>query len=180
MSRALKEQDSDCWINGRRRDHGAERAALPVWEARKLNPLAFWSFEDCWAYLRKNLVPYHPLHDAGFSSLDRGNRSSMIVCAYCMICMASMLLYCLYDMLAKHHVRSIISLFSYCCVCPYILIPYTYIHTGDMHSTKKVEAKVWFAYGGERLGRFQNLVNRVRYGCICLCMGVRMWICACR
>ena len=30
MNRALKEQDSDCWINGRRRDHGAERAALPV------------------------------------------------------------------------------------------------------------------------------------------------------
>ena len=45
MNRALKEQDSDAWINGRRRDHGAERAALPVWEGKKLNPLAFWSFE---------------------------------------------------------------------------------------------------------------------------------------
>jgi phosphoadenosine phosphosulfate reductase len=36
MNRALKEQDSDCWINGRRRDHGAERAALPVWEGKKV------------------------------------------------------------------------------------------------------------------------------------------------
>jgi phosphoadenosine phosphosulfate reductase len=69
MNRALKEQDSDCWINGRRRDHGAERAALPVWEGKKLNPLAMWSFEDCWSYLRKHSVPYHPLHDVGFSSL---------------------------------------------------------------------------------------------------------------
>jgi len=24
------------WINGRRRDHGAERAALPVWEGKKV------------------------------------------------------------------------------------------------------------------------------------------------
>lgn len=104
MNRALKEHDSDCWINGRRRDHGAERAALPVWEGKKLNPLAFWSFEDCWSYLRKHSVPYHPLHDVGFSSL------------------------------------------------------------GDMHSTKKVEHKIWFTYGGERSGRFQNLVNKVRLG----------------
>lgn len=100
MNRALKEQDSDCWINGRRRDHGAERAALPVWEGKKLNPLAFWTFEDCWSYLRRHNVPYHPLHDVGYSSL------------------------------------------------------------GDMHSTKKVDHKVWFTYGGERSGRFQNLVNK--------------------
>jgi phosphoadenosine phosphosulfate reductase len=100
MNRALKEQNSDCWINGRRRDHGAERAALPVWEGAKLNPLAFWTFEDCWSYLRKNNVPYHPLHDVGFSSL------------------------------------------------------------GDVHSTKKVDPKIWFTYGGERSGRFQNLVNK--------------------
>lgn len=100
MNRALKEQNSDLWINGRRRDHGAERAALPVWEGAKLNPLAFWTFEDCWSYLRKHNVPYHPLHDVGFSSL------------------------------------------------------------GDVHSTKKVDPKIWFTYGGERSGRFQNLVNK--------------------
>lgn len=69
LQRALKETETDCWINGRRRDHGAERAALPVFEGFKVNPLAFWSFEDCWTYLRKHNVPYHPLHDVGFSSL---------------------------------------------------------------------------------------------------------------
>ena len=100
MNRALKEQDSDCWINGRRRDHGAERASLSIWEDKKLNPLAFWSFEDCWLYLRKNDVLYHPLHDIGYSSL------------------------------------------------------------GDSHSTDKVDHKLWFTYGGERSGRFKNLVNK--------------------
>jgi len=100
MNRALSEANSDGWINGRRRDHGAERAALPVWENKKVNPLAMWTFEDCWAYCRRHKVPYHPLHDVGFSSL------------------------------------------------------------GDMHSTVKVDPAVWFTYGGERSGRFQNLVNK--------------------
>ena len=29
-----------------------------------------------------------------------------------------------------------------------------------MHSTLKVDHKIWFTYGGERSGRFQNLVNK--------------------
>jgi phosphoadenosine phosphosulfate reductase len=37
MNRALREHDSDCWINSRRRDHGAERASLPVWEGKKVH-----------------------------------------------------------------------------------------------------------------------------------------------
>jgi 3'-phosphoadenosine 5'-phosphosulfate sulfotransferase (PAPS reductase)/FAD synthetase len=36
LQRALKESDTDAWINGRRRDHGFERAALPVWEGTKV------------------------------------------------------------------------------------------------------------------------------------------------
>ena len=56
LQRALKETGTDAWINGRRRDHGAERASLPVWEGDKINPIAFWSFEDCWTYLRKHKV----------------------------------------------------------------------------------------------------------------------------
>lgn len=67
--RAKKEADADCWINGRRRDHGEDRASLHCYEGGKLNPLAFWSFEDCWIYLREHNVPYHPLHDDGFSSI---------------------------------------------------------------------------------------------------------------
>ena len=130
MQRALEESATDAWINGRRRDHGAERASLPVWEGNKVNPLAFWSFEDCWNYLRKHKVctssdrnltcicemrltclcvyvyyvyiqvPYHPLHDVGFSSL------------------------------------------------------------GDMQSTAKVPLEKWMTYGGERSGRFQGLTNK--------------------
>jgi thiol-disulfide isomerase/thioredoxin len=78
MNRALKEKDSDCWINGRRRDHGAERASLPVWEDKKLNPISFWSFEDCWLYLRRNNVLYHPLHDIGYSSLGDSHSTDKV------------------------------------------------------------------------------------------------------
>jgi phosphoadenosine phosphosulfate reductase len=69
LTRAIKANNSDCWMNGRRRDHGAERAALAVWEGAKLNPLAYWTFEDCWLYLRRHNVKYHPLHDVGYSSI---------------------------------------------------------------------------------------------------------------
>ena len=53
-------------INGRRRDHGAERAHLDVLEAGapvKCNPLAWWEFKDCWDYIDKQGLQYHPLHD---------------------------------------------------------------------------------------------------------------------
>ena len=66
LQRALKETGTDAWINGRRRDHGAERASLPVWEGDKINPLAFWTFEDCWTYLRK--------HNVSQSSIRRGRK----------------------------------------------------------------------------------------------------------
>lgn len=76
LNRAIEEYKSECWINGRRRDHGDMRASLSVWEGGKLNPLAMWSFEDCWLYLRRNNVPYHPLHDVGYASL--GDKHSTI------------------------------------------------------------------------------------------------------
>jgi phosphoadenosine phosphosulfate reductase len=69
LKRSLAESNNDLWINGRRRDMGALRAGLPIWEGNKLNPLAFWTFEDCWNYMKKFKVPYHPLHDVGYSSL---------------------------------------------------------------------------------------------------------------
>jgi len=78
LGRALSEHSSDCWINGRRRDHGAERATLAVWEGKKLNPLAMWSFEDCWNYLRAFNVPYHPLHDDGYSSLGDAHSTDRV------------------------------------------------------------------------------------------------------
>jgi len=69
LLRGLKELETKLWVNGRRRDHGFERAALQVWETDKMNPIAHWSFEDCWKYIKANDVPYHPLHDDGYPSL---------------------------------------------------------------------------------------------------------------
>ena len=83
MDRALSEANSDGWINGRRRDHGFERAALSVWENKKVNPLAMWTFEDCWAYCRRHKVPYHPLHDVGFPSLGKSTIFVFVISYVC-------------------------------------------------------------------------------------------------
>ncbi|MCO5604112.1 hypothetical protein L7F22_058270 [Adiantum nelumboides] len=72
FSRSLDTLKVDAMINGRHRDHGAERAHLEVVEdgARtKVQPLAYWEFRDIWEYLEKNGVPYHPLHDQGYPSV---------------------------------------------------------------------------------------------------------------
>jgi len=72
LNLALGELQADAWINGRRRDHGAERASLQVFEAGspvKVNAIAHWSFEDCWNYIHTKDVPYHPLHDEGYPSV---------------------------------------------------------------------------------------------------------------
>lgn len=46
FQRGLRELQTDCMINGRRRDHGAERAFLEAWEASparvSCQPLAYW------------------------------------------------------------------------------------------------------------------------------------------
>jgi len=72
LNRALSELNVDAWINGRRRDHGFDRASLDVYEEGKqfkINVLAHWTFSDCWDYLELNGVPYHPLHDEGYPSV---------------------------------------------------------------------------------------------------------------
>jgi phosphoadenosine phosphosulfate reductase len=35
----------------------------------KYNPLAFWSEKDLWARIVERELPYHPLHDQGYSSI---------------------------------------------------------------------------------------------------------------
>lgn len=63
------------WITGQRRAQAATRGELEVQEddaARgmtKFNPLADWSEDDVWRYIRANNVPYNPLHDQGFPSI---------------------------------------------------------------------------------------------------------------
>ena len=65
----------DCWITGVRRDQSPTRANAPKlgWDAAhelwKANPLADWSDEDCWAYIRERGLSYNPLHDQGYESI---------------------------------------------------------------------------------------------------------------
>ena len=73
LTRALL--DLDCWITGIRRDQSPTRAGAPKlgWDDRhelwKANPLADWSDDDCWAYIRERGLPYNPLHDRGYASI---------------------------------------------------------------------------------------------------------------
>jgi phosphoadenosine phosphosulfate reductase len=65
----------DAWITGVRRDQSPTRANAPklTWDAAhelwKANPLADWSDDDCWAYIRERDLPYNALHDQGYSSI---------------------------------------------------------------------------------------------------------------
>jgi len=72
FARSLSSLSVDCMVNGRRRDHGAERAQLQAWEAgqpAKCQPLAWWEFADCFAYLQRHGVEAHPLHAQGYPSI---------------------------------------------------------------------------------------------------------------
>ncbi|MFZ5652831.1 MAG: phosphoadenylyl-sulfate reductase [Pseudomonadota bacterium] len=71
----------DAWITGQRRDQSPNtRAEIPVIQddkafAReggtltKFNPLANWSSQQVWRYIRDHQVPYNELHDRGFISI---------------------------------------------------------------------------------------------------------------
>ena len=73
LVRALS--DLDAWITGVRRDQAPTRANAPKlgWDEQhelwKANPLADWSDEDCWAYIRDRALPYNPLHNQGYASI---------------------------------------------------------------------------------------------------------------
>jgi len=73
LNRAL--QGKRAWITGQRRAQSSTRAELHVQEQDKahgmvkFNPLADWSEEDVWHYIRTNNVPYNPLHDRGYPSI---------------------------------------------------------------------------------------------------------------
>jgi phosphoadenosine phosphosulfate reductase len=73
LNRALL--DLDAWITGIRRDQSETRANAPKlgWDSQhelwKANPLADWSDDDCWAYIRERGLPYNALHDQGYDSI---------------------------------------------------------------------------------------------------------------
>jgi len=65
----------DAWITGLRREQAATRTLLArvEWDTAngllKINPLADWSAEEVWTYIRGNDVPYNALHDRGYPSI---------------------------------------------------------------------------------------------------------------
>jgi phosphoadenosine phosphosulfate reductase len=65
----------DAWITGIRRDQAPTRATASKvgWDEQhelwKANPLADWSDDDCWAYIRERGLPYNELHDKGYASI---------------------------------------------------------------------------------------------------------------
>jgi len=66
----------DAWVTGLRRDQWASRSDIRKIEIDhdhggllKLNPLAEWTEEEVWDYLRDNEVPVHPLYAQGYTSI---------------------------------------------------------------------------------------------------------------
>ena len=66
----------DAWITGLRRDQAATRSSVERLEIDaehggivKINPLADWSWQRVWQYIRDHHVPYNALHDLGYPSI---------------------------------------------------------------------------------------------------------------
>ena len=65
----------EAWITGIRRDQAPTRAnaGLIEWDRKfqlmKMNPLARWTSEDVWTYIRIHEIPYNALHDRNYPSI---------------------------------------------------------------------------------------------------------------
>jgi phosphoadenosine phosphosulfate reductase len=65
----------DAWITGIRREQAPTRANAKKAEYDvkfglvKFNPLADWTFDDVWSYIRKHELSYNPLHDRNYPSI---------------------------------------------------------------------------------------------------------------
>ena len=66
----------DAWVTGLRRDQWAGRTDIRKVEIDhdhgaivKLNPLAEWTEDEVWDYVRENDVPVHPLYAQGYTSI---------------------------------------------------------------------------------------------------------------
>jgi thioredoxin-dependent adenylylsulfate APS reductase len=66
----------DAWITGLRRDQWASRTNIRKVEIdhdhggiMKLNPLAEWTEDEVWDYVREREVPYNTLYDNGYTSI---------------------------------------------------------------------------------------------------------------
>ncbi len=67
----------DCWISGLRRDQSAHRGGVAKAEVvdvegrsiLKLNPLADWSLDEVWRYIKDNGLVYNKLFDKNYDSI---------------------------------------------------------------------------------------------------------------
>ncbi|MDR4463321.1 MAG: phosphoadenylyl-sulfate reductase [Nitrospira sp.] len=65
----------EAWITGIRRDQAPSRANAGIveWDQKfelvKINPLARWSWNDVWTYVKVYEVPYNSLHDQNYPSI---------------------------------------------------------------------------------------------------------------
>ena len=73
-----KLEELDCWITGLRREQSQSRSDTDVVEVYafaatkdivKLNPVAHWTRDAIWQYLKKHQIPYNPLNDQGYRSI---------------------------------------------------------------------------------------------------------------
>ncbi|PKM95385.1 MAG: phosphoadenylyl-sulfate reductase [Firmicutes bacterium HGW-Firmicutes-1] len=66
---------SEGWICGLRRGQSQDRQNIELfeWDSKngifKINPIAYWSEEQVWDYMRKENIPYNSLHLKGFPSI---------------------------------------------------------------------------------------------------------------
>lgn len=73
LTRILSQYDS--WITGIRRDQAPTRANAKKIEydskfgLMKFNPIADWTSEEVWQYIRDNDIIYNPLHDQHYPSI---------------------------------------------------------------------------------------------------------------
>ena len=73
LKRALA--GNSIWITGLRAEHSNDRNNLPIleWDETnqviKYHPILYWTTEEVKEYIKKNRVPYNPLHDRGFVSI---------------------------------------------------------------------------------------------------------------
>ncbi|MEE9324840.1 MAG: phosphoadenylyl-sulfate reductase [Dehalococcoidia bacterium] len=74
LNRALSQLEA--WISGLRRDQAVTRTKVAKVELDeshgsiiKVNPLADWTWDEVWHYIKENDVPYNALHDKNYPSI---------------------------------------------------------------------------------------------------------------
>lgn len=74
LEKALKELSA--WITGLRREQSVTRTEVKKVDIDashnsivKINPLADWSEEQVWSYIKENKIPYNALHDRSYPSI---------------------------------------------------------------------------------------------------------------